>query len=61
MASQGESSIGKRKFKLPNKTTNLRRLKPHLGQEGTSHVEKMRKVVTNIFGDEGPAANESRS
>ena len=58
MASEGESSTVKRKFKLLDRTTNL---KPKLGQKGTSHVENMREVETNIFRDEGPIMNESGS
>ena len=58
MAFQGDFFAGKRRFKLPDKTTNLQRPKPKLGQEDTSCVEKRGEVVMNIYGDEGPATNE---
>ena len=61
MASQWESFVGNRRFKLPEKKTNLRRLKPKSGQEGTYRVEKRGEVMMNISRDEGPVAVESGS
>ena len=58
MTSQGESSAGKRRFKFPNKTANLRRLKPNSRQEGNFHIEKRIEVVMNVSKDEGSTVYE---